>query len=544
MILGPKPPGYAVAPPILPFIPDRAGIEEETSVQIKRDQVGFIREQQQTFYPHSAERSAKSNFTLTGGDPAAFLQFFRDVAAPGAPFWSPSSLECLILAQDALAADTVLSVIETDAVAIGDCLYIFAGCNFYARTITDIDPVGNTVTIDSALGVALRRAVAAIFPLILARLEKPTVTLTWLKPGVATVELQWSEVPVEQFLPGDETLGVTIGQLSQRVVLFQFTRDLGNGTVLNYYFTAFESDIVYSGQTWKHAPFLPGDITQTLNLQDDNTTISSFANSFNFPGNPLTDDLTKSAEAPLAVKIIFADYDGMNVTNPETVFNGDAGAPSRQGNMIKMKCQMGPALLNSKLPIYVRGTMCSHLRGSNADGTHLISVGCTGPDNIMLKANWKCTAKVAAPVSALFPLTLNLSNFAGSGANAVASLAAGAIFANWFANGFVEWGAGANIQRRAIIGSTAPIAGVLTLTLHRYFRGVPNVGDTIVLYPGCDGLFTTCQAYNAGTNPTGKFNNSTNGTPGQSNFGGDPFTPISNPSMTGLTDLGANGTKK
>jgi len=534
---GPKPAGYAVAPNILPFLPDRAGIEEETSVQVKRDQVGFIRERQQTFYPHSAERSAMWNFTMTAPGPAQMLQFFLTQGAPGASFWCPSSLECLKLTADALAADTVLHVDDTSAVDIGDCIYIFVGANPYARTITNLDPVGNTVTIDSAVGVALPASQVTVFPLVLSRLDKPDLKMTWLKPGAAVARLQWTEVPVEQFVPADETIGVTAGLLPKRVVLFQFTRDLGNGTVLNYYFTSFEADVVYNGHNWLHAPFQCGDITQGLNIQDDNVEITSFVSSFNFPGNPLVDDLTKSAEAPLTVTIVFGDYDGVNVTNPQTMFTGDCAAPSRSGNLIKMKCKMGPALLNSTLPIILRGVQCSHLRGSNASGLNLISAGCTGPDNIMLRANWKCTALVAAPLSGAFPFTLNVATFTAVGANAAAALAANAIFANWFANGVIEWGAGAAIQRRMIVGSTVLAGGAMALTLHRFFKGVPNIGDTVTFYPGCDGLYTTCKAYDAALNPTGKFNN-------YPNFGGQPFTPLTNPSTAGLSQLGVQGTKK
>lgn len=533
MIPGPKPAGYTTAPFILPFIPDRDGAEEETSIQVKRDQIGLIREHQNTFYPQSAERFAKFTFTLTDPGPAQMLQFFASTAAPGASFWVPGSMQCLRLVTDALATDTVLDVEDTAAVAVGDCIYIFAGVTAYARTIEAVDPVHNTVTIDSSLGVPLPVSQAAIFPLFLARLEKPMLKMNWLKPGMAAAELQLNEVPAEQVIPGDETLGTTIGQLNKRVILFQFTRDLGNGTVLNYYYTTYEGDILWNGQTWLHAPFECGDITKTLNLQDDNVTVTSYL----FAGNPLVADLTKQAEAPLTATIIFADYDGYNVTNAVTMFTGDASSPARDGNKITMKCKMGPALLSSQLPTFLRGVQCAHLRGSNADGTHLISVGCTGPDNIMLKANWLSTATVAAPVSAAFPYTLNLSGLTGVGANVTAALTAGAVFANWFVPGFIEWGAGANIQRRQIIGSTVPAGGVLSLTLHRYLNGVPNIGDPVNVYPGCDGLYTTCQAFNAGNNPTGKFNN-------YQNFGGQPFTPVANPSTSGLLQLGVQGTKK
>jgi hypothetical protein len=536
---GPIPAGYTTAPYLLPFIPDRDGAEEETSVQMKRDQIGLLREQQNTFYPQSAERYAKFSFTLGGTSstsptPAQMMEFFLATMAPGDAFWCPSSLQCLVLTRDALATDTVLNVSDTSAVAISDCIYVFPGSATVpvARTITAINP-GVSVTIDSPLGVPSRAGGTVIFPLLLVRLEKPQMKMTWLKPGLTTVQLQLNEVPVEQLLPNDETLGTTIGKLQERVVLFQFTRDLGNGTVLNYYYTSFESDIVWNNQTWQHAPFECGDITQTLNLQDDNVTITSYL----FPGNPLIADLTKQAEAPLTVTIIFANYDGGLVRGAQPIFTGDVSAPSRDGNKIKMKCKMGPALLSSQLPIFLRGVQCSHLRGSNASGLNLISAGCTGPDNIMLRGNWKATGLVAGSVSAGFPYTLNLSNLVGAGANVAAALAGSAVFANWFANGYVEWGTGANIQRRMIVGSTVPTGGALTLTLHRYFNGVPNIGDSVSFYPGCDGLYTTCRAFDTSLNPTGKFNN-------YQNFGGQPFTPISNPSMAGLKQLGVQGTKK
>ena len=55
--------------------------------------------------------------------------------------------------------------------------------------------------------------------------------------------------------------------------------------------------------------------------------------------------------------------------------------------------------------------------------------------------------------------------------------------------------------------------------------------------PGCDGIYTTCQAYDSANNPTGKFNN-------YLNFGGEPFTPGVNPSAVGQFNLGLNGAKK
>ena len=155
----------------------------------------------------------------------------------------------------------------------------------------------------------------------------------------------------------------------------------------------------------------------------------------------------------------------------------------------------------------------------------------------MKRAAWQFTGLVAYPISAGFPYEINLSSLTGIGASAIAALAGTGMFVNWFAFGWIEIGAGSNIQRRAVIGSTVPAAGAITITLHRYLSALPAAGATVTLYPGCDGQYTTCQAYNSGTNPTGKFGN-------KNNFGADPFTPTGNPSVTGQPNVGVQGGKK
>lgn len=225
------------------------------------------------------------------------------------------------------------------------------------------------------------------------------------------------------------------------------------------------------------------------------------------------------------------------VQNAQLQFSGEVVNTSRKGNKITANCKFGTGLFESELPLLVRGIICPHLRGSYGDGSHLISQGCTGPDALMKKANWKFTANVAGVPSAAFPYALQLSTLAGVGASAIAALAGGAVFLNWFTNGWVEWGDGSAIQRRAIIGSTVVAGGALTITLHRYFSAIPVFGNQVTLFPGCDGQFSTCKAYDAGNNPTGKFGN-------QLNFGADPFMPTANPTVSGQPDQGTQGAKK
>jgi hypothetical protein len=124
-----------------------------------------------------------------------------------------------------------------------------------------------------------------------------------------------------------------------------------------------------------------------------------------------------------------------------------------------------------------------------------------------------------------FPYVQPLVGLAADGASAASALAAGALFENWFAGGWIEWVPGGGfLQRRALLASTSPAAGALQLTLDRWWTGSPAPGDALVLYPGCDGQRATCLAFDPATNPAGKFNN-------YANFRGAPFTPAGNPSL-------------
>ena len=106
---------------------------------------------------------------------------------------------------------------------------------------------------------------------------------------------------------------------------------------------------------------------------------------------------------------------------------------------------------------------------------------------------YTCVFNLASsPISATYPPTLKLSSFVGIGASASAAT----VIADFFANGCVVWGSGSAVQRRGVTASTTVVAGVVTLTLHAYFSSLPTAGDTVYVYPGCDGLAATCKAYN------------------------------------------------
>jgi hypothetical protein len=516
---GPQPTGYSTAPALLPFYPDFQSITEEISVDIKRAQIGFTREQMTTFYPQAAARSQLASYRLTSSQAGQFIRFFQDIAAPGSAFWASGWTQIAQLTQDSIAANSVLTVEDTSAVLVGDYVWLYQHENATARKISA--KTVNTITLDNNVGFALTVGDALILPLSLARLDKPKLTLSWRSAESVSLSLAWTEVPAELTIPTDETLGVTTGKLSTRVILYQFIRDYRNGTVVNYYFTSFEQDLSWNGQTWLYRKIDAGDISRGLNLEDDGVDVTTE----NFSGNPLLDDVQKVAEVPLQLVIRTADFDGTTVSNVKTEFSGLVLSAYPQGRSIVAKCRFGPAVLDNQLPFFIKGASCNNLRGSN-DGTFLISAGCT-----LLKSDWKFTAQVAGPVVSDWPFAISLTSLARVTGSAPT------FFANWFAGGVIEWGTGANVQRRLIATSTNPVSGALTIKLHRYFKSLPTIGNTVVLYPGCDGMFATCKAYDGSANPTGKFDNKTN-------FFALPFMPIGNPSLTGQPNLGTRGGKK
>lgn len=88
-----------------------------------------------------------------------------------------------------------------------------------------------------------------------------------------------------------------------------------------------------------------------------------------------------------------------SIVNAVQIFSGDVSSVDRKGRKLTAKCRLGRNIFDTQLPVFVKGISCSHLRGSPGDGSHLISQGCTGPDNIMLRNRWKFTAKVGVMVT-------------------------------------------------------------------------------------------------------------------------------------------------
>lgn len=512
---GPKPSGYSAAPKIMPVAPNWQTVSEQIAVNITRKNLSLTRELTQTYYPQvAAARTQESEFTMRASTTGAFLRFFSLYMGLGASFWQPSIQKVSGLTADASSGDTVINVDDTTTILSGDYLAFFDAGSIVATGRVSSTGAG-TVTLASAIGAAVSKSNGVIFHLNLSRIESPSISISWQDTGLAVAKMRFIELPAEYAIASGETLGTTLGQLAQRVILLTMTRDLGNGTIVTTYWTPYEQDITTGGHTYVHSDWGVGDLPTTVDMESDSVDLKTFTDAIGSSANPLIDDLMLVAEAPLGVSIDFADFDGTTVSNRSTVWQGTLVKIKRNGKEITGSLNAGPAVLENQLPGLIHGPSCNHTMRYN-DGTYLMSVGCT-----LLKSTYQFSAKYATSTGA-YPFTLNLTNLASTGALSNPTTQ------DYYALGWAEWGSGANLQRRAIIGSSVPSGTSLNVTLDRWWNGTPSVGDTIYIYPGCDGLGKTCRT---------KFNN-------YINFGGEEFTPVGNPSLTKLTTNPANGAKK
>ena len=509
----PLPPeaGYT-APPLYPFLTSFAGIEDSLRVQLLREQIGFTRDQAETYYSQAVARGIKVPFLLRTQSLAfAFLRFFADTGGAAA-FWSPGWMGAAALTADVAATDDTLNVSDTASVRAGDYIALLsAGASTQAQ-VASLTPT--TLTLPAPVGHAYSRADTIITPLLLVRLDKPQLDIQFLEPDVARVDLQLREVPPEYSPAADESIGSTLGALPTRCWLYEFSRVLDGAAYYNRY-TSYESDLSHAGNTYTSAKIDHGEIKGSLSLENDEVTLKADS----FSGNPLLLLPQLKLETPLRLVIRAGEVSGTAALNTTVLFTGEVVGVKVKGSRLQAKCTALGSVFDRKFPRFFIQPYCNHT---------LFDPGCT-----LLPADWKFTATIYDPGSAGYPFTLILRDLA----RVVGSLPA-SIFANWFAGGWIETGAGLTWQRRPILTSTLYTGSPpeMTIRLDRDLDPFPIAGQAAALYPGCDLTPETCKAYDAGTNPRGKFDN-------YANFGGHPFVPAANPSLVKLAQQ-TDGAKK
>jgi hypothetical protein len=501
---GPALAGYASAPPVLPFAINFAdNLKADFVVSILREQVGFTREPAQTFYPQAVARQVENqHFLETQSDAGSMLQWFLQNGG-GQAFWCADWVQATCLAGDIAGGQTVLQVTDM-SVAVGDYLRFSSSSGFASGLVSEVgvDGMGKpTITMATAPG-AFAGGDTVVSHLLLAKFARPAVTLQWSSRDYATVLLPIQEVPPEYAPPVDETLGVTIGLLPTRIYLYEFSCMLA-GSLMTVYFTSYESDVNYGGNIYVHARMGHGEITSGMAVDSNELEILSDI----FAGNPMLALANLTQESPLFLAVLSADLVSGAASNVQSVFIGEVCGASVKGSRVTGKALPGGTIFDRQAPRMLFQLMCNYA---------LFSPGCT-----LLPANYKFTAQDINPGAPGYPFQHTLGSLTALGVTPAYYTA------NWFAGGWVEFGAVPNWCRRAILLSGMPAAGVLTITLDRNPIPFPVAGAAVVLYPGCDGVNTTCQS---------KFDN-------WLNFGGHPLMPFANPAICKPAMPGGGGKK-
>lgn len=506
---GPLPPsGYVAAPRLLPLNLGWEEYRRSTRVEVITDKLSFRRQTIETAYPQTnADEREQTHFILPEDLPT-YLAFFAQHAS-GYPFWHPTWLVAAEMTSAIGAGVTVLPVVDTYAVKAGDWLACIDAEGTLVAAPRISSKTGTSITLATAPGALAANTMLTRMQLL--RFLSPKITLSWHQPGLATVKFAAKEVPPEYVPPGDETVGTTIGLLPTRGYTYDLVRVV-DGVTLTTRYTSYERDLTLSGNSYTSFDIGHGDIKQTLNLQPDSVEINSLIAA----GNPLVEAARLTLEVPIHITVRQVDVTGSTAFNPVVLFTGTIKKAGVRGRKIRAIGGFGKKFIDQQYPRSLIGPSCRYC---------LFSAGCT-----LAAADWEFTAKVVGPVSAAWPFALDLEDLARTIGGVPT------FFTDWFAGGIIQIGTGADTQQRVITASTNPVSDALTINVRNWFTTSPAIGAAVKLWPGCDLQNTTCKAYHATDNPTGKFNNYVN-------FGGEDKVPVGNPSLIKLSNAVAGGKK-
>lgn len=213
----------------------------------------------------------------------------------------------------------------------------------------------------------------------------------------------------------------------------------------------------------------------------------------------------------------------LSISSARVIFTGELVPGRTKGAQFTGRAVPGGTRFDLTLPRGQFSKSCAHC---------VYAAGCGLPVN-----DWKFTATVTNPGAVGYPFRFVIGSLAR------VTGPAPTYFDDWFAGGWAESGTGGNLKQYPILRSTNVAAGALTLTLDRDPDPYWVIGDTVVLYPGCDGRIETCRPYHAVDNPQGKFGNDRPAAGRDGGFQGFPYMPTSNPSAVKLKSS-VNGAKK
>lgn len=409
-------------------------------------------------------------------------------------FWFPAPFEGGVIVN--VVDTTHFDVVDqklADTWADNPDQYLYfarAGENAIAAKISNVVDLGTgreRVTIDAA--VAFLDLQTIVRRLHYVRLADDVEKARFTAEGMQVRSLRVIELPFEY----------AAAETGERpIYLYRFWFDAPIDVA--WYLTSFASDVASNGQLYSSNATTHGS-RRNSTRGDDAIEISAAWNA----NHPLALFLGPvPITGKLNVQILETTYADLDATT--AIFTGRVlDVAEDESGRVTAKCDSWGALLRRKTCRATIQELCNNYLGD---------FGCK-----VNLARFETTAQIVSIDSASYPPTIVVT---------LNTPAAAMEVANYFAQGWLQTGAGTNIELRTVLASSwDAIDEELTLTLNLGLVKAA-VGQRINLTPGCDGQRTTC---------TEKFDNFVN-------FGGFVAIPARNLSLKAMDIAQSEGGKK
>lgn len=499
-------------PKIFPFDKtwQRDPVSGGAEFEIEREQIGPSRKQASAYYTQVAERPLTASLLFVGEtEIATFLRWLLDrKISVEAHYVTAPSLVSTLSANASAGTNTITLA---DAADLGTNRWLALTDGLVTEIVRVTGIAGNVCTLSANLAQTWLASVTMVNLAILARHATDTVRLEFSNPTLAETRIAWREVSGEYSVAVGETRGTTLGTLTTKAWLYQFTLDW-NGATEIHRVTSYEKQLTASSQTWTPRPIEHGQLRQNIALDRDEITLKTRW----WDGCPFRKFLPNALDCKITLAIFECDVSGANGSNVTQWFGGElTRMSSADGPIITVTAAGANALFDRPALKF------------------LLQPGCNdelfGPWCGLSRAAWT----IGATVHAVSGKVVTLKTFVHPG-----SAPAGFGFAHWFALGYIERTISGVIHRHTVFDSAA-IDGSsrIAVTLGSTASPAIAVNDTLNIIPGCDNRPETCKAYHATTNPTGKFNN-------YARFAGLPFMPDKAPGFTPIKQSDSAAGKK
>lgn len=465
-----------------------SGAETDSAVvDIDYERIGFGRQDAQFVYPQAPRRVTELAFELCDRlTIAAIESCFIDRQGRTNNIWVPTyrnDIDLLETLPDAtpthVLVDSTSRYLDTTFTFHPGypylCLNDNTGQAIWPFKISSV--AGSVITATVAIGQSWQEN-AKISALILSRFQEPTIQWTYYSDGFASTTIKWVEATEDyQNTPYQHSI----------TQLYSFGANNG-GVTTSWFYTSFESNIVFGGNTYIPGLFSHQSIKTGLDMSSDEAEIASFV----FSGNPLMQMMPWTLNNELFCNIY--DYDRV-ATTASLLFTGTVEELDTEGPKITAKVLGFGGLYDQQFHRHIMAGDCPYAVYSPECGA---------------------------------PLVFTTRTITGIGATPnIISTASIAVPADYYINGILTVTAGAPGQSILIVASSAPTGGTTVFQLARPIHGNP-IGCTVNLSIGCDGTVTTCQ---------NNFNNLIN-------FGGEANVPLTNPSVAAMKAQDSSGSKK